>query len=144
MWRKMTCAVGGLFAASAVVFLVPSTGSIAQSSSFASRWLAIDPARKADRIDGPRSGFGGQLYFFDLPTVGTTVVVKDHRKPAFEERKGQTDGVGVRQNGSMHRPPARLVPVDSKSKDKLPVGCESSFSPVTTPAMANVSARCLS
>jgi hypothetical protein len=141
MWRNATCVVGGLFVASAAAFLVPATGSIAQSSSFDSRWLAIDPAQKADRIEGPRRESGGQLYFFELPTVGTTVVVKDHRKP---ERKEQTDGVSARQNGSMNRPPVRPVPVDIKSKDKLPIGCESSFSPVTTPTMAHVSARCLS
>ena len=40
----------------------------------------------------------------------------------------------------------RQVPNESARREKakkLPVGCEPSFSPVTTPSMANVTGRCL-
>jgi hypothetical protein len=145
MWRKTSSAVAGLLAASALVWLIPSMGSLAQSASFDSRWLAISPAQKADRIGVPKAAFEGKMYFFDLPTVQTTVVIKELRKPA-DDRK-ETEGVGRPQNGSMKQipvVPVRIQPHDVKQKNKLPIGCESSFSPVTTPLMANVSARCLS
>lgn len=148
MWRNANSVVGGVLAACAATYFVPLTGSVAQSStSFDARWLAINPAQKADRIDGPKASFDAKVYFFDLPTVQTTVVVKDNRKPDTNEFKEKADGIELPRNGSMQqRPvsPVRIRPHDLKSKDKLPVGCESSFSPVTTPAMANVSGRCVS
>lgn len=148
MWRNTNSVVGGLLAACAATYFVPLNGSVAQSStSFDARWLAINPAQKADRIDGPRTSFDAKMYFFDLPTVQTTVVVKDNRRPVMNEFKEKADGIDLPRNGSMQqRPvsPVRIQPHDLKSKDKLPVGCESSFSPVTTPTMANVSGRCLS
>lgn len=100
-------------------------------------------------MDEPRRRSDSKLYFFDLPTVRTTVVVKGQQQS--NEPSKETDGVGDRNdslsNGSMNRiptPPVRVRPVDGKAKGKLPIGCESSFSPVTVPAMAHVSARCLS
>ncbi len=154
MWRKTTLVAGGLFAACAVAYLGPSSGSQAQSANFESRWLAIDPAQKADRIDAPRTTFDGRIYFFDLPTAQTTVVIKGQRKPV-DAPAVETDGVGRTEtddiagprNGSMRQipvVPVRIVPRDKKQNEKLLVGCESSFSPVTTPVMANVSSRCLS
>jgi len=148
MWHNTTSVVGGLLAACAATYFAPLTGSVAQSStSFDARWLAINPAQKADRIEGPKASFDAKIYFFELPTVQTTVVVKDHRKPAMKELKEEADGIGLPRNGSMRqRPvsPVRIQPHERKSKDKLPVGCEPSFSPVTTPTMANVSGWCLS
>jgi hypothetical protein len=45
--------------------------------------------------------------------------------------------------------PVRTVPSDEKpdvkdvkKKEKLPIGCEPAFSPVTNPAMAHISSRC--
>jgi hypothetical protein len=42
--------------------------------------------------------------------------------------------------------PVRTVPKEekreTKDKERLPVGCEPAFSPVTTPAMAHISSRC--
>lgn len=152
MWRKAICAAGGLLAAGSAAYLALPAKSLAQSTSFDARWLAISPAQKADRIDAPKASFDGMIYFFALPTVQTTVVIKDHRKPALDgrgldERKEQTDGAEEPRNGSMKQIPVipvHVLPHRAKSKDKLPIGCESSFSPVTTPVMANVSGRCLS
>jgi hypothetical protein len=80
-------------------------------------------------------------------------VIKGQRKPSNApavETDGvgspDTDGIARPQNGSMRQipVPVRVVPRNNKRDEKLPVGCESSFSPVTTPVMANVSSRCLS
>jgi hypothetical protein len=156
MWRKTTLVAGGLFAACAVAYLGSSSGSRAQSASFDSRWLALDPAQKADRINAPKSTFDGKIYFFDLPTAQTTVVIKGQRRPS-DASAVETDGVGRPETDEIARPrprngsmrqipvvPVRIVPRDKKQDGKLLVGCESSFSPVTTPVMANVSSRCLS
>lgn len=149
MWRKATCAAGGLFVACAAAYLVPSTGLHAESASFDDRWPS---GSKGDRIEGPRANIPGQIHFFELPTMQTTVVVKRPPEPASEnapvgERNGQTEGVAEPRNGSMRQVPvvpARIQPMDPKRKEKLPVGCEPFFSPVTMPNMANVSSRCLS
>lgn len=148
MWRnKMTCAVGGLFAACTAANLAPSTQSLAQSASFDARWLAMTEVQKADRIESPKVGAGSSMHFFTLPTFQTTVVVRDLRKPAPSETMDEPGNVEKALNTSSKQPaiiPARTLPHDAKRKEKLPVGCESSFSPVTTPVMANVSGRCLS
>lgn len=147
MWHGTAHIAGGLFSVCTAAWLAPLTGSVAQSTSFDARWLAVNPTQKADRIDEPKPRFDGKMYFFDLPTMQTTVVIKDHRQPVANEPK-QTDGIDLPQNGlqngSMKQSPVRILPHNVKGKEKMPVGCESSFSPVTTPAMANVSGRCLS
>lgn len=143
MWHGTAHIAGGLFAACAAAYLAPLTGSVAQSASFDARWLAVNPTQKADRIDGPKARFDGKMHFFELPTLQTTVVVKDLRKPVTNEPK-ETNGIDLPQNGSMKESPVRILPHNVKGKEKMPVGCESSFSPVTTPTMANVSGRCLS
>lgn len=159
MWRKATCAASGLLVACAAAYLVPSTGLHAESASFDDRWPS---GSKGDRIEGPRANIPGQIHFFELPTMQTTVVVKrtpesasgnadsenaDRNAPVARERNGQAEGVAEPRNGSMRQvpvTPARIQPVDPKRKEKLPVGCEPFFSPVTMPNMANVSSRCLS
>lgn len=143
MWRKTASVAGGLLVACAAAYFVQPTGSAAQPVSFDARWLAFSPAQKADRIDGPKQALEGRMHFFALPTLQTTVVVRDMRKlapdvPAARDRSDETS------SGSAGKGPARILPRDITRKDKLPVGCEPSFSPVTTPNMANVSGRCLS
>lgn len=147
MWRNKNTVVSGLLAACVATYLVPLTGSVAQSTtSFDARWLAINPAQKSDRIDGPKAGVDPKMYFFELPTLQTTVVVKDNRVPSTNQLEQQSDGRASPRNGSMRQgpvTPVRILPYDGR-KEKLPVGCESSFSPVTTPTMANISGKCLS
>lgn len=143
MWRKTVPTSGGALAACAVLFFIPSPHSIAQSLSFDERWPAIDTSQKTDRAEPPKAGFDARLYFFDLPTMRTTVVVKTVRSPAATE-PDWADSVERPGSTLIKVVPARDLPNNMKRKEKLPVGCESSFSPVTTPAMANVSGRCLS
>lgn len=140
MRRKAMWLAGGLLAVSTGAFALLS-GSVAQPATFESRWLAADgPVQKGDRIDGPRRGSEGHIYLFELPTVQTTVVIKQQAKPADIEK--ETDGIEDRRDGSMKDIP--VTPAGIGGKAKLPIGCEPSFSPVTVPAMAHVSARCLS
>ncbi len=156
MWRNATCAVGGLLAACAAAYVFPI--SQAQSASFEERWQAVSPALKGDRIQGPAIGLDRDIHFFELPTMQTTVVVKGRRKPplpteapmnkpVLDDQAEQPNGATETRNGSMRQTPVmpvRVVPHDAKGERKLPVGCESSFSPVTVPGMAHVSSRCLS
>jgi hypothetical protein len=142
MWRKSVCAAGGLFVVCTAAYIAPSSESAAQPANFDARWLAIASSQKADRFEWDRTGSAyAKVHFFNLPALQTTVVVKDRVKPS-ERSPLVEDQRRAGTRTPVH--PVRVIPNDSKARDKLPVGCESSFSPVTTPVMANVSGRCVS
>jgi hypothetical protein len=115
--------------------------SAARSASFEARWLAIgffprlDP-QKQDRLVTTRTPSRGVVFSFNVPGANMTIVSKHALVPEV-------------RNDPRPRPrpvitPVHEIPHNSKQKDRLPVGCEPSFSPVAVPTMAHVSGRCVS
>ncbi len=105
--------------------------SPARSETFDARWAVLASTAKQDRLAAPRTAGAVQIVATTDSRQGVTTLAKvdlQSRKPTQESPKLS---------------PVREVPHDSAQKEKLPVGCEPSFSPVTTPAMAHVTGRCL-
>lgn len=156
MWRKTLCAVSGIILAGAAVYGLSSVDNRSSAANFDLRWLY--PASKADRLPvATRPSKIEGTMAFNVPSVNTTIATKGPTLTESEHRPEQyrvERGVGHEQSAhaspvkvrTIPVNPVRTVPVnekqDEKNKDKLPVGCEPAFSPVTTPAMAHVSSRC--
>jgi hypothetical protein len=108
--------------------------SPARAETFDTRFAAVEPALKGDRLGTPAQQSGSTVVFYSDPQAGMTIATKIGVAKKNEER-----------NESSHK--TREVPTgnaqDKQPKKKLLVGCEPSFSPVTTPSMANVTGRCL-
>jgi hypothetical protein len=97
----------------------------ARSESFDARWIALSSTAKQDRLSAPRPSA-------EIKVVATT------------DQKRQTTVLNkIEVAAKPTRSPVREVPRDSARKEKLPVGCDPSFSPVAMPAMAHVTGRCL-
>jgi hypothetical protein len=160
MWRQTLCAVSGIILAGAAVYGLSSANDRSSAASFDLRWLY--PTSKADRLPIVQRPVkrDGMMMAFNVPSAQTTVATKG---PTSMDAGRQTEqdrgGRSLAHEQSAHATPVkvrtvpvnpvRTVPVnekqdtkDGKNKDKLPVGCEPAFSPVTTPAMAHVSSRC--
>jgi len=77
---------------------------------------------------------GAVLYSTD-PLTNTTVVAKNLKVPSVTVRNAP-------------KAPVREVPADkpeaADEKAKRPIGCDPAFSPLTAPALAHLTARCLS
>ena len=104
--------------------------SPAKAESFDSRWTAIEPAQKGDRLNTPATPNESSVVFYNDPQAGVTIATKITRT----ESSNKTRPAPI-ENARRER---------DRNEKKLPVGCEPSFSPVTTPSMANVTGRCLS
>ena len=128
MKRLASYVGGGLLTALAFAALVPAIGGIsaARSASFDARWIALEPARKQDRVAAPRMSDEGKLLSYQDIAAQTTVVIKVPGAP-----------------NAVRNPPWREIPQGSMRKQKLPDGCEPSFSPVAVPSMAHVTGRCV-
>jgi len=128
MKRLASYVGGGLLTALAFAALVPSIGGIsaARSASFDARWIALEPARKQDRVAAPRMSDEGKLLSYQDIAAQMTVVIKVPGAP-----------------NAVRNPPWREIPQGSMRKQKLPDGCEPSFSPVAVPSMAHVTGRCV-
>jgi len=107
--------------------------SAAQAETFALRWTAVEAvqkAAKADRLSTPARANESSVVFYNDPKAALTVATKIEMAAVNESTRK-----------------IREVPNENARQDqkklKLPVGCEPSFSPVTTPSMANVTGRCL-
>jgi hypothetical protein len=140
MWRTAICAVGGLSAACAAIYVSASSfTAVADASTFEARWQAVGAATKADRTLPPRADGRETVVLISVPSAQTSVVMKQARKD------GEAALLRVQPVRAVPIVPIRSAPKqDAGHKDKLPVGCEPSFSPVTMPSMAHVSGRCLS
>ena len=100
----------------------------AQAETFATRWTAVEAVQKGDRLSAPARAKKSSVVFYSDPKAAVTVATK----------------IELAQNETARK--VREVPNENARQDKkkkLPVGCEPSFSPVTTPSMANVTGRCL-
>jgi hypothetical protein len=103
--------------------------SPAQAETFALRWVAFEIPQKADRLSAPVRAGESSVVFYSDPKAALTIATKI-------EMAGKNESAGK----------IREVPNENARQDKkkkIPVGCEPSFSPVTTPSMANVTGRCL-
>ena len=104
----------------------------AQAESFDNRWTAVEPVKKGDRLGAPAATNNSSVVFYTDPNTAMTIATKI-------KADARRDSSRV----------IRQVPNDSARQErpekpkKLPVGCDPSFSPVTTPSMAHVTGRCL-
>jgi hypothetical protein len=119
--------------AAVVATLVAVHGVIGPSraESFDNRWTAVEPIRKGDRLGTPANAGPSSMVFYSDPATAMTIATKVQP--------------GTRSE-SAPPPSGRKAPNENARQDKakkLPVGCDPSFSPVTTPSMANVTGRCL-
>jgi hypothetical protein len=97
----------------------------ARSESFDARWIALSSTAKQDRLSAPQPSA-------EIKVVATT------------DRESKTTTLNkIEVAAKPARSPVRELPRDSARKEKLPVGCDPSFSPVAMPAMAHVTGRCL-
>jgi hypothetical protein len=106
----------------------------ARAESFDTRWTAVGPAQKGDRLGSPARATESSVVFYNDPKAALTIATK------VAVAKSET------LNLNKARDLPREIPNENARQDKpkkLPVGCEPSFSPVTTPSMANVTGRCL-
>jgi hypothetical protein len=106
----------------------------ARAESFDTRWTAVGLAQKGDRLGSPARATESSVVFYNDPKAALTIATK------VAVAKSET------LNLNKARDLPREIPNENARQDKpkkLPVGCEPSFSPVTTPSMANVTGRCL-
>jgi hypothetical protein len=140
MWRKASCVVGGLALACAAAYSLSQIGQQSRAASFDLRWLYV-PA-KQDRLPVTQvPPTDHVVVVFDLPAQSTTIVAKGPTRPrvesAVEIPRPRVRTISIR--------PVREVPAEAAKQDKqdkLLEGCEPAFSPVTSPALAHISARC--
>ncbi len=109
--------------------------SPAQAETFLTRWTAVERVQKGDRLGAPAPVSDSSIVFYSDPKAALTIATKIEV---------------AAKNESSGRPPTkpRAVPNENENARqekarRLLVGCEPSFSPVTTPSMANVTGRCL-
>src|SRR5436190_9458887 len=131
--RSMRQQVIRFYAGSATVltsFLVAHAilGQVpARAESFDTRWTAVGPVQKGDRLVSPARAGESSVVFYSDPKAALTIATKI--------------AVAKNETSNKSRDVPRDIPNENARQDKpkkLPVGCESSFSPVTTPSMANV------
>lgn len=137
MLRKMTCAAGGIALAIAAAC---SIALIAQSptANLDLRWLHA--SAKADRLPvAPMPPDENLVVSFDLPSQSTTIVTRSKVRPRIE---GAVRILRPNTVRTIPVQPVREVPNENQKQERLPVGCEPAFSPVTTPAFAHISVRC--
>jgi transglutaminase/protease-like cytokinesis protein 3 len=105
--------------------------SSARAETFDIRFAAVETVQKGDRLGTPAVASGSSVVFYSDPRAALTIATKIE-VAAKNESSNKT-----RVN------PAENVQQEKQQKKKMLVGCEPSFSPVTTPSMANVTGRCL-
>ena len=110
-----------------------ATSHSAKAETFAIRWTAFDVVPKADRLAVPEKTTETSVVFFNDPKAAVTIATK------IQFATGHESAGKVRE--VPHDENARRIKPDKKKK--IMIGCEPSFSPVTTPSMATVTGRCL-
>ncbi len=149
MWRKAACAVGGVVVAFAAVYGLSSIDTQSSTANFDLRWLY--PATKTDRLPVVKTLPSQPVVAaFNVPAASTTVVtkvptMKQDLPPSNVQRFVPVEQSAQVRVRTIPVSPVRTVPMEDKkttTKERLPVGCESAFSPVTMPSMAHISSRC--
>jgi hypothetical protein len=172
--RKTIYAAGVLSAACATALLLPYIFADKAAADFEARWQAMVSGGKSDRLMPVRNADRQTIFSFSLPQERMLVIIKrvDAIKraddtamdqPAPLERSFRDPSLRASEMPSYEMPPrgtpVRVMPVRQAPQDergqnrdknrnnrleRLPIGCEPSFSPVTVPSMAHISGRCLS
>jgi hypothetical protein len=161
MLRILPFLAGGLLSASAFAgsYLDPLTSAMRVPASFDARWDAGQTAKwesgKMDRLAAPRPAQpaaitaiellglnnatviyrdqSGRVLFHNDPTTQTTTVAKGVVVPDLT----------IRRNAPVAPRPAPVPRDAARDKpEKLPIACESAFSPVAAPALADIMGRC--
>jgi hypothetical protein len=110
--------------------------SPARAETFDTRFAAVEPAPKGDRLGTPAQASGSTVVFYSDPRAGLTIATKIAGAKKNEEKNESS-------NKTREAPAGNAQQEKQQQKKKLLVGCEPSFSPVTTPSMANVTGRCI-
>jgi hypothetical protein len=121
----------GSAAVIATLVAVHGLAGPSQAETFDTRWTAVEPLQKGDRLGTPANSAASSIVFFNDPASAMTIATKVP---------------GARTESAPPPSNNRQVPNENARQDKpkkLLVGCDPSFSPVTTPSMANVTGRCL-
>ncbi len=138
MLRSTACAAVGIVLACGASYSL-SLQAQPEVLSFDERW-SQDSDLKQDRLDLPTpTGPGQATLTFDLPAHGMSVVVKRAQPPMMESAVRALRPTSVR---TIPVSPVRELPNEEVKRQRLPVGCEPAFSPVTTPAYAHIGVRC--
>jgi hypothetical protein len=136
MLRKTACAVAGITLACAAGYSLSLIAEPRASADLDLRWL--HNAGKQDRLPiNPVSRTDSSVVSFDLPSQATSIVIRTHVTMESAIRTPKPKSV---RTVPVH--PVRDAPKEEVKKDRLPVGCEPAFSPVTTPALAHIGVRC--
>jgi hypothetical protein len=131
--------IGIALAAGALAF-VSYDVSGAHPADFQARWGQFITTGKQDRLAPPRPNRDTVLFSFSDMKAQKSMLQKITPAPVRAEGISTLPAI---------KPPAATVPhspvreIEDERKAKLPVGCESIFSPVVVPAMAHISGRCI-
>ncbi len=142
MLRKTACAVAGLALACTAGISIAKVSQSDEIANLDLRWL--QGASKTDRLPiAAMQQTDTETAAVDLPAASTTIVTKRPVQPKLESALRP---VRVRTIRIVPANPVRDVTTEQASKqkpaEKLPVGCEPAFSPVTNPAFAHIGVRC--
>lgn len=143
MVRKTACAVAGIALACAAGYSLSLLANSQTLTDLDLRWLQVSSLEasplyvstgKGDRLPVITAMRNSSVRTFDLPAERMSIV---SREPAHLESAVRTPSPS-----SVRTVPVRDVPIERAKKDRLPVGCEPAFSPVTMPAFAHIGVRC--
>lgn len=136
MLRKTACAVAGITLACAAGYSLSLFAQPHFSANLDSR--SLHRAAKQDRLPiNPGSRDDRRVVSFDLPSQATSIVTRTNAIVESAVRMPRPKSVRT-----VPVQPVRDVPNEEVKRDRLPVGCEPAFSPVTTPALAHIGVRC--
>jgi hypothetical protein len=137
MLRKTACAAVGITLACAAGVSLSLLAQSQNPSDLDLRWLHTSSA-KEDRLPFDQTNDRtGVVLTFDLPAEAMSIVTRESTAGIPESAVRTPRPESVRS-----APAVRQVPEEKIKKDRLPVGCEPAFSPVTTPAFAHIGVRC--
>jgi hypothetical protein len=89
--------------------------------------------------------FVGLIPFFADPTVGAGIAAKAPSFSVNRQFKGDRLPVSSAPNSSAPNVARRGLSTQEQSSkpQKIPVGCEGSFSPISSPRLAHIVGRCM-
>lgn len=137
MLRNAACAAAGIVLACAAGTSVSLFAQPQNLTDLDVRRLHTSSV-KQDRLPvNPTQENGNVVLTFDLPAEAISIVTRKLASPTSESALRSPRPASIRTV-----PVVRDVPGEEAKKDRLPVGCEPAFSPVTTPAFAHIGVRC--
>ena len=95
----------------------------------------------ASGVTGLALLFVGLIPFFAVPTIGAGIAAKAPSLSVNRQFKG--DRLPVSGAPSVARRGLSTQDQSSSKPQKIPVGCEGSFSPISSPRLAHIVGRCM-